>query len=359
MTELSVIVPTFNEVDNIRPLYDAIEKALADTQWEIIFVDDDSTDGTGDELIKLCREKSNARRIHRISRRGLSSACIEGFQATISPYIAVIDGDLQHDESKLADMLTLIKADECDLVLASRYAANGGFGDWKDSRIKASKFATKVSKLFTNQHISDPMSGFFMMTRAAFNKCVRNLSLQGYKLLLDIVTAYPGRIRIKEVPYEFRARRAGISKLDSMIVMEFMMMLIEKLTKGVIPARFVLFSAVGASGLLVHFIVLYTMLFGANLAFAVAQSIATFIAMTGNFFLNNWLTYYDKRLKGTKIVKGLFVFYAVCSVGALTNVSVASFVFERDFTWIVSGLAGVLISTVWNYAATSLFAWKK
>lgn len=359
MTELSVIVPTFNEVGNIRPLYDALNKTLKGIEWEVVFVDDDSTDGTADELIRMCREHSNARRIHRISRRGLSSACVEGFQATISPYMAVIDGDLQHDETKLNDMLKLLKAGECDLVLGSRYGSQGGFGKWSKRRIKASQFATKLSKLFTKQDISDPMSGFFMVTRTAFNKCVRRLSLQGYKLLLDIVTSYPGQMKIKEVPIEFRLRQHGDSKLDSMIMMEFVMMLIEKFTRGIIPARFILFSAVGASGLLVHFAVLYTMLFTTNFTFIASQTIATLIAMTGNFLINNWLTYYDKRLKGVNLIKGLLVFYAVCSVGALTNVSVASFVFERDFTWVVSGLAGVLISTVWNYAATAIFAWKK
>lgn len=359
MAELAIIVPTFNEVDNVQPLYDAIDKALVAVDWEIIYVDDDSSDGTTEELVRLCQQKPNARRIHRISRRGLSSACVEGFQSTISPYIAVIDADLQHDETKLITMLDLLKDNDCDLVLGSRYIAEGGFGNWDKSRIKASQFATKLSNIFTKQEISDPMSGFFMLKRTAFEKCVRRLSLQGYKLLLDIVTAYPGQMKIKEIPYEFRNRERGESKLDSMVMMEFVMMLIEKYTRGIIPSRFILFSAVGSSGLLVHFAVLYTMLFAVNLPFTVAQTVATLVAMTGNFFLNNWLTYYDKRLKGINLLKGLMAFYAVCSIGALANVSVASFVFEQKFTWVISGLAGVLISTVWNYTASGIFAWKR
>ncbi len=359
MTELSVIVPTFNEVDNIRPLYDALDKALVGVSWEVIYVDDDSTDGTVDELITVCNEKENARRLHRISRRGLSSAVIEGFQATVSPYIAVIDGDLQHDETKLLPMLEHLRTGDCDLVLGSRYVSKGGFGDWTESRIKASQFATRLSKMITKQSISDPMSGFFMLTRNALDKCVRNLSLQGYKLLLDIVTAYPGKMNIKEVPYEFKARRHGSSKLDSMIMMEFVMMLIEKITRGVIPARFIMFSAVGSSGLVVHFAVLYLLFNTAQIGFTSAQAAATFVAMTSNFFINNWLTYYDKRLKGKRVLTGLLAFYGVCSLGALANISVSSFVFERDYTWYLSGLAGVLIGTVWNYAATSVLAWRK
>ena len=359
MTELSIIVPTFNEVDNIRPLYDAIAKSLNGVGWEIVYVDDDSTDGTAEELIKLCDEKPNVRRIHRISRRGLSSACVEGFMSTISPYMAIIDGDMQHDETKLSEMLKTIKDSNCDLVLGSRYIAEGGFGDWKASRIKASKLATRLSKMITRQAISDPMSGFFMLTRATFDQCVRKLSLQGYKLLLDIITSYPGTMNIKEVPYEFRKREHGESKLDSMVMMEFVVMLIEKFTHGIIPARFVLFSAVGATGVAVHFSVLYGLLFVAETSFTAGQTVATIVAMTSNFFINNWLTYYDKRLKGKKMLTGLLTFYAVCSLGSIANISVASFVFEQEYTWIISGLAGALIGTVWNYAATSILAWRR
>ncbi len=359
MTELSVIVPTFNEAGNIRPIYDAIDAALSDIDWEIVFVDDDSTDGTVEELICLCNEKRNVRRLHRISRRGLSSAVVEGFQATVSPFVAVIDGDLQHDVTKLPEMLKLLKSGNYDLVLGSRYVTEGGFGDWSERRVNASKLATKLSGILTNHSISDPMSGFFMLTRTTLNKCVRALSLQGYKLLLDIVTAQPGPLKIGEVAYEFKARQHGSSKLDSMIVMEFVIMLIEKVTRGIIPARFILFSAVGTTGLLVHFSILYLLFNFSQVGFTATQTAATFVAMTSNFFVNNWFTYYDIRLKGMRVLSGLLAFYAVCSLGALANISVSSFVFERDYTWYISGLAGVLIGTVWNYAATSILAWRK
>ncbi len=359
MNELSIIVPTFNEVDNILPLYAAIEKTLRGVKWEIVYVDDDSTDGTLEVLSELCQEKTNVRRLHRISRRGLSSACVEGFQATVSPYIAVIDGDMQHDETKLSAMLSLLKSGDYDLILGSRYTDEGGFGTWDTTRIKASQLATKMSKLITRQPISDPMSGFFMLTRKAFNLSVRHLSLQGYKLLLDIVTSYPGKMRIKDVAYEFRVRTHGDSKLDSMVMMEFVVMLIEKITRGVIPARFILFSAVGTTGVIVHFGVLYYLINIMAVSFTMGQTVATVIAMTSNFFINNWLTYYDKRLHGLKIWTGLLTFYAVCSLGSIANIGVASFVFEQDYTWYVSGFVGALIGTVWNYAATSLLAWRR
>lgn len=358
MTELSIIVPTFNEVDNIFPLYQAINKALVGIDWEIVYVDDDSTDGTLSVLNKLCSEKPNVRRIHRIARRGLSSASVEGFLSTTSPYLAIIDGDLQHDETKLKEMLTHIRTGDYDLILGSRYTDQGGFGDWDETRIKASRFATRMSRLITRQPITDPMSGFFMLTREAFNISVRNLSLRGYKLLLDIVTSYPGEMRIKDVSFEFRSRIHGDSKLDNMVMMEFLFMIIEKCTHGFLPARFVLFSAVGVSGLLVHFSVLYILLNIIIIDFLYAQAGATLVAMTSNFFINNWLTYFDKRLRGLKILKGLFIFYAVCSLGSVANVGAATFVFSQNYTWFVSGFAGALIGTVWNYAATSTMTWR-
>jgi len=359
MTELSIIVPTFNEVANIRPMYAAIDAALPDVDWELIYVDDDSTDGTLDALADLCREKPNVLRLHRIGRRGLASAVVEGFQASVAPFLAVIDGDMQHDETKLADMFALLKTGQADLALGSRYLADDGFGDWDPGRIRASKLATWASKLIARQPISDPMSGFFMVTRNALDQCVRRLSLQGYKLLLDIIPSYPGQMRIIDVAYRFRVREHGESKLDSMIVMEFVFMMIEKMSRGLLPARFVMFAAVGASGVLVHFTVLNYLLNMVGTGFPLAQSWATLVAMTTNFFINNWLTYFDKRLKGINILYGLLAFYGVCSLGAIANVGVASFVFEQDYSWWISGLAGALIGTVWNYTATSILAWRK
>ena len=358
MIELSIIVPTFNEVANIRLLYDAIEKALPSVDWEIIFVDDDSTDGTLEALSNLCKERPNVRRLHRIGRRGLSSAVVEGFQASVSPYLAVIDGDLQHDETKLTEMLGLLKTGGADLALGSRYVAGGGFGEWDTDRIRASKLATAVSKLISRQPLSDPMSGFFMMKHEVLDQCVRRLSLQGYKLLLDIITSYPGKIRIADVAYQFRVREHGQSKLDSMVIMEFVFMLIEKLTRGMLPARFVMFSVVGTTGVLIHFTALYSLLNITETSFPIAQAGATLAAMTTNFFINNWLTYFDKRIKGLRLITGLLTFYGVCSLGSMANIGVASYVFGMEYTWWVSGLAGVLIGTVWNYAATSLLAWR-
>lgn len=357
--ELSVIIPTFNEVDNVQPLYKALVDVLDGVNWEAVFVDDDSTDGTMASLDKLAHQENNVRRIRRIGRRGLSSAVVEGALSSHAQYYAVIDGDLQHDESKLKAMLEVLRKGDTDLVIGSRYLKEGSFGNWNTGRIRASQFATKLSELVTSQRISDPMSGFFMITRQAFDKAVTKLSQSGYKILLDIVTSYPDEMRIIEIPYQFKSRLSGESKLDSMVMMEFAFMLIEKLTFGIVPARFIMFSLVGATGVLVHFLFLYLLLHNAGYAFVYAQAGATLIAMTSNFFINNWLTYFDKRLKGLQMIQGLLIFYTVCSLGAVANVGVASFVFEKNYTWWLSGLAGVFIGTVWNYAVTSLLAWRK
>ena len=357
--ELSVIVPTFNEVDNIFPMIGALDSALKGIDWEVIFVDDDSKDGTVEKLIEACDTFPNVRRIHRIKRRGLSSAVVEGFQASTAPYMAVIDGDMQHDETKLKDMLSVMQTGNFDLVVGSRYVPGGGTGDWDESRVKISQTATKLSKIISSVDLSDPMSGFFMITSEAFSKAVRHLSLQGYKILLDIAASYPGTMRVDEVPYEFRSRQFGESKLDSMVVMEFLFMLIEKFTRGVVPAKFIMFGLVGVSGVGVHFAILHSLFNVAGYSFLYAQAAATIVAMTSNFFINNWLTYYDSRVKGWRILTSLIAFYGVCSMGAVANIGVANFVFEQDYTWWLSGFAGALVGSVWNYTASSILSWKK
>lgn len=357
--ELSVIIPTFNEVNNIFPMIEALEIALKDISWEAIFVDDDSSDGTIDKLHKACDQYRHIRLVHRIARRGLSSAVVEGFQASTAKYMAVLDGDMQHDETKLLNMLLEIRKGNADLIVGSRYIEGGGTGDWDQNRVRISKTATKLANFITNVEFSDPMSGFFMVTREAYSKATRHLSLQGYKILLDLAASFPGKMKVTEIPYEFKSRKFGDSKLDSKVVMEFLFMLIEKFTNGVVPAKFIMFSLVGLTGVGIHFIVLAYLLNVEGLTFLVSQSAATFTAMTSNFFINNWLTYYDRRVRGWNIIAALAGFYAVCSIGAIANVGIANFIFEQDYTWWVSGFAGALVGSVWNYTASSILSWRK
>jgi dolichol-phosphate mannosyltransferase len=356
--QLAVIIPTFNESQNIEPLIKRIQSALVGLRWEVVFVDDDSPDGTAYIVKKLALRNPSIRCIHRIGRRGLSRAVIEGIQATSADFIFVMDGDGQHDETRLQAMYLELSENAADIVVGTRYADGGGIGNWDSKRAWMSAFATKLSATVMRDHkVSDPMSGFFGIQRQVFDKVVRKLSGEGYKILVDIFASYPGTLKVAEVPYTFRERSFGQSKLDSAVVLEYLLLLLEKRLPGIVPPRLILFAAVGASGLLIHMVVLAVMYKQWQFDFGVSQAVATLVAMTTNFFVNNALTYRDRRLKGVRIVLGLASFYLVCGLGAVANVGVARAVFEQPTTWWLASIAGVLVGTVWNFAMSNLVTW--
>jgi dolichol-phosphate mannosyltransferase len=363
--ELSVVVPSYNERDNIAPLYDKLASALAGVSWEMIVVDDDSPDGTADIARALARRQPNVRAIQRIGRRGLSSACIEGALASAAPYVAVIDADHQHDERKLPQMLARARAGD-DIVVGSRYAGEGSAGEGLSSTREAgSRIATRLAGIVTRTPVTDPMSGYFLVRRELFEEVAPELSREGFKILLDIlVTArqVTGRrhepLRISEVPYVFRPRHAGESKMNPLIVAQFLGLLLSKLVGGLLPVSFLLFAAIGGVGILVHLAVLWLTHERFAFSFAIAQLTATLVAMTTNFVFNNELTYADKKLRGWRFWFGLGSFYVVCSIGALANVSVASWIYQVDTNLLLAGLAGALMSLVFNYAVTRVFTWR-
>jgi len=357
--QLSVIVPTFNERDNVTTLFGQLETALAGTAWEVIFVDDNSPDGTWDVVRGLARRDGRVRCIRRVGRRGLSGACIEGILASSAPCAAVIDADLQHDETQLSKMLALLQGGDFDLVIGSRYIEGGNADSFDRQRAGASAFATELARRVLRVKIADPMSGFFMIRRDRFEQLAPQLSTQGFKILLDIVATARGDLRIKEIPYRFGARLHGESKLDSMVALDFLGLVLAKLTHDAVSLRFLLFATVGSIGIVVHFAGLFIALRAFHLPFAVAQGCGAFSAMTSNFVLNNFLTYRDQRLKGLALLRGLLVFYLVCSVGLAANVGVAFSVYDQEPIWWLAGAAGALMGVVWNYAMSGLFVWRR
>jgi dolichol-phosphate mannosyltransferase len=359
LPKLSVVIPTFNERDNVTTLFRRLEKTLAGIPFEAVFVDDNSPDGTWEVLRALSREDGRVRCIRRIGRRGLSGACIEGILASSAPCAAVIDADLQHDETQLPKMLALIQSGEFDLVVGSRYIEGGSAQSFNRQRAGASAFATEIAKRVLRVEIADPMSGFFMIRRDRFEAIAPQLSTQGFKILLDVVATAHGALRVKEIPYTFGSRLHGESKLDSMVALDFLGLVLAKLTRDVVSLRFLLFAMVGSLGVIVHFAGLYTALKVLRLPFAEAQAVGAICAMTSNFILNNFLTYRDQRLKGFAILRGLVLFYLVCSVGLFANVGVAFSVYDQQPIWWLAGAAGALMGVVWNYAMSGLFVWRK
>ena len=360
LLELAVVIPTFNEKANVPTLIAKLDQALAGRSWEAIFVDDDSPDGTAQAVREIGRLDRRVRVIQRIGRRGLSSACIEGMCATAAPLVAVIDGDLQHDETLLPAMLDRLQDDGAvDLVVGSRFVAGGGTGAWDRDRIAKSAFATRLSRRVLKADMSDPMSGFFMIRTELVRALAPGLAAIGFKILLDIMTASPRPLAFAELPYTFRTRSEGESKLDHVVAMEYLIALYDRMFGRVVPVRFAMFSAIGVLGVGVHFAVLVPLFQGLGWSFRLATIVATVAALTFNFFLNNALTYRDRRLKGWRnLLDGWVSFAVVCSVGAVANVGVASFLHDvRNGEWAVAALVGVLVGAVWNYALSSKFTW--
>ncbi|MBV9734662.1 MAG: glycosyltransferase family 2 protein [Acidisphaera sp.] len=358
--ELTVVVPCYQERPNVVPLAERLDAALAGIRWEAVFVDDDSPDGTADEVHRLAARDARIRCLRRIGRRGLASAVIEGALASSAAYVAVIDGDLQHDETRLPAMLRTLREGGCDIVVGSRHLADGDAaglsGAW---RHRLSGAGIRLAQAMLPVRLTDPMSGFFMLERRLFERLAPRLTGRGFKILLDVLLAAPAPLRVREIPAQFRAREAGVSKLDALVLAQFAGVLAEKMLHGLVPLRFIAFAAVGAVGLVVHLAVLTAMRRLAGLSFADAQTAATLVAMAANFQLNNQITYRDQRLRGGRLWRGMLLFMLVCGLGAVANVGIANVLYQGHTIWPAAGAAGAMIGLVWNYAVSATLVWRR
>jgi dolichol-phosphate mannosyltransferase len=354
---LTVVVPCFNERANVAPMVAALDRALAGLSWEVVFVDDDSPDGTAGVARGLAREDARVRCIRRIGRRGLSSAVIEGALSSSADYVAVIDGDLQHDETRLPLMLAAVQGG-ADLAVGSRHVEGGdSAGLSSPLRVRLSEAGIRIAQLVTGAKINDPMSGFFLLRRDLFESLAARLTGQGFKILLDLILAAPRKLNIAEIPYKFRPRIAGESKLDALVLAQFAGLLIDKALRGTVPLRFITFALVGAFGVLINLVVLRIARAGGE-NFATAQTIGTIVAMIANFQLNNQLTYRAQRLKGARAWRGLILFLLVCGLGAAANIGIARALYAENGSDLLSGAAGAAIGVVWNYAVSATLVWR-
>ena len=354
--ELSVVIPTFKEALNVEPLLAKLAAALTGVTWQAIFVDDDSPDGTAAVVKRVAATDPRVMCLHRVGRRGLAGAVIEGVMASAAPFVAVVDGDMQHDETLLPEMLSLLKADRADLVVGSRYLATGAAdaSALGQTREAGSRLANWLGRKVLHAEVTDPMSGFFMMRRELIEAVAPKLSTSGFKVLFDIMASQPTPPRYVELPYQFRARVAGESKLDNGVVVQYLGLLIAKLSLDLISPRFLMFALVGASGVVVHLAILRSLLAH---GFAAAQLTAALGAMTSNYLINNAVTYRDRRKRGLSLMTGYLKFVVLCSVPLAANVAVATMVYERGPAWWVAGVAGAVVAAVWNYVTTSRAVW--
>jgi dolichol-phosphate mannosyltransferase len=352
------VLPTFNERENIAEVIARLEDALQGISWEAIFVDDDSPDGTAERIGAFARRDRRVRLLQRIARRGLSSACIEGIMATSANYVAVMDADLQHDETILPKMLAELRDRSLDVVVGTRNAHGGSMGQFSRKRVLLSRMGKKISNAICRHELSDPMSGFFLVRRSFFLEVVHHLEGVGFKILVDMLASSERLVRVGEIGYCFRNRKHGDSKLDVNTAVEYLFLVVNKLLGGIIPIRFALFSLVGATGVATHLACLALLLRGFHLHFLTAQVMATFVAMTENFFLNNLITYRDRSLRGAHLLTGVASFWLACSFGAWANVVFARALLQSGIAWYFAGMAGVLLSSVWNYSISNLFTWQ-
>jgi dolichol-phosphate mannosyltransferase len=355
---LSVIVPTYQESANIPILFERVKVALNGLPWEMIVVDDDSPDGTSNVAFALAATDRRLRCVRRVNRSGLAGAVIEGWMSSSADFVAAIDGDLQHDESILREMYEVLAKGAGNLAIGTRLRTAGA-RNLSPVRQRLSDLGAWFFRRIAGATVTDPMSGFFMIRRDIISGLAPRLSPDGFKILVDVILSAGGGLNIIEVPYRFRKRNAGESKLTPLVGIDFLGLVVHHATAGVLPIRFVLFAMIGAGGLIVHIVTLSAVLHWFDaLTFNSGQLIATVVAMASNFMLNNEITYSSYRYRGLGLIEGFASFALGCSVGAIANIDIASWLYSDHQTWWMAGLAGALLSVVWNYAVSTNLIWR-
>ena len=356
---ITIIIPTLNERDNVERLIELLSCTLSDrNDWEVVFVDDNSTDGTLDKLQELSRQFTFCRYIRRIGRKGLATACTEGMLSSSAQFFVVMDADMQHDHTKIPAMLRLMEAGHAQLVIGTRYAQGGGLGSWSKGRASISAVATKLAHLFLAYPISDPMSGFFATTRDVMDKVYEKLSGRGFKILFDIMAHYGPGLLVAEVPYVFQERKAGATKLTPLICLDFIFMILDKMIGKYIYIDYLIYVCVGLFGALVHFSFLFLLHKSLQADFMLSQWIATILALTCNYIGNNYITFLPNSLQGRTLFYGWLKYAFACLGGILINVAVANYLFSAGMAWWAAGLAGAFLGSFSNFFLSKFFIWR-
>jgi dolichol-phosphate mannosyltransferase len=345
--ELAIVVPVFRAGDAAVQLVERLHATLRNEDWEVVFVDDNSPDGTVAAIAAIGDPR--VRTIRRVGRSGLTQTCLVAMLASDARHVALLDGTAQYDATLLAAMLAHLRAD-ADLVVAARPSVAGG-----PIRAAVRTLLGGATRSLLSAALTDPASGFFMIRRDALEKLTPTLSSLGHQVLLDLIATAHGRLRIVEIPAADVATSGRRSELK--LALELTALLLGKFSNDAVSIRFVLFCLVGLTGVGVHLALLDGALI-ARLPFTSAQTVATIGAMIWNFSLNNMVTYGDQRLTGFAYLTGLLRFMIICGIGAVSNVGVASLIYAHDTVWWIAGLGGAVMGAVWNYAVSAVFVWR-
>ena len=353
------MVPCYNERANVAPLIARLDAALYGIAWEVVYVDDNSPDGTAAEVRRIAQTDRRVRCIRRIGRRGLASAVIEGALSSSAQYVAVIDGDLQHDETKLPDMLAALRSGQHDLAVGSRHVAGGDDAGLANRwRHMLSDGGIRLAQFFLPVRLTDPMSGFFMLPRPLFEQLAARLTGQGFKILLDLALSSPAPLRVIEIPFVFHERVAGESKLDALVLTQFAGLLLDKVFGGLLPLRFISFALVGALGVLVHLTMLTSMLKFAGLRSKRHRPSP------------RWLPWCSTSSSTTRSPTAISACAARgCGAGCCCSCWSAALVrspisaspircTRPTPSWTIAGAIGAVIGVVWNYAVSATLVWR-
>ena len=360
---ISIVIPTFNEVENIVPLLKKLTLILNDFEYEIVVVDDDSPDGTSDEVNKYMKKNKRIKLITRIGRSGLSSAIKEGLIFAQGKYLLVLDGDGQHHPSFILNMLEEMQRSKYDIVIGSRFLNNSKLEGLSNERSLGSKIANKMSRISLHKNYSkltDYLSGCFCVEKEMTKKYIRKIEINGFKFLYELLSLSKGKLAVHEVPLIFKQRRFGNSKLDIAIVWDFLISIIHNLTLRLLPRRAISFGMVGISGVFVQLFITSFLVEIFLIDFYNALPFAVISAATSNFLINNQLTFRSDRLRNLGLVVGLLKFLIVASLPVIANVGITTAIYKYiSADTFIAQIAGIAIVYAWNYLASSSFVWKK
>jgi dolichol-phosphate mannosyltransferase len=361
----SLVLPTFNEVENLPELLPKLKKVLEYIPHEIIIVDDNSPDETWQIAHTLSETLDGVHVIRRIGRRGLSSAVVEGFLAAKGDVLAVMDADGQHDLSLLPKLFHTVQSG-VNIAIGSRYIEGGSVGEWDERRYALSRLATRLAIGLCSVPVKDPMSGFFAIDRETFEDTLPRLNPKGFKILLDFLVHVKKGTTAKELPFRFGERMYGESKLSKRVQIEFLEYLYDVIFGKYIPLTFVQYCIVGAMGVFVHvsmYLLLSSLLKEAGAlslyGFSIAVIGAIETAIIFNFLLNNVWTFAHARLHGVAAFCGFLTFNAACALGALANYATAAFLFSHGSAELVSVIIGAFVGVFWNYTINRLMTWRE
>jgi dolichol-phosphate mannosyltransferase len=353
--QVSVVVPTYNGAGNVAMIYDGLARALAGRSWELVVVDDDSPDGTGDAVRDLGRKHDNVRCIQRVQERGLCSAVHWGVQAAHGEVIVVMDGDLQHEPALIPKMLEALQSGH-DIVSGSRFLEGATEKGLSDRRRRLSDWGNRLTNRFLGTALSDPLTGFFATSRRLFLDSIPLMQADGFKVFFDLVY-HNRKVTVRELPFDFQRRQHGQSKLQLYVLWLLACDIVSKLSRGMLPPRLISFVGVGLIGSIFHFSVLYACM-GLGAVFWLAQAIATVVAMVFNFTINNVLTYSDDRLRGRAFYKGLLLYSLIASVGIVANVSTAQITYMRlQGHTFIAATTGLVIDVIWRFVVSNRLIW--